>query len=136
MPKLAIAALFVFSGTIFGIDRPRPVSPQKEVTVTLVGRAGNLGTETVNFGLPLPPGFLNDVSLVHVRDSRGVELDAAVRSLEPWRIDGTDGTIRSIQIQFQADFQREKTRQFTIAFGKPCCRHSRNWSIWVWASFH
>jgi hypothetical protein len=125
MPKLAIAALFVFSGTVFGMDRPRPVTPQKQVTVTLVGRAGNLGTETVNFGLPLPPGFLSDAGLVQVRDSRGVELDAAVRSLEPWRIDGTEGTIRSIQIQFQADFQREKTRRFTIAFGKPRGRKTR-----------
>src|ERR1700693_6282649 len=109
----------MFAGTACGMDRPRPISPQKEVTVTLVGRAGNLGTETVNFGLPLPPGFLNDAKLVRVLDSQGAERDAAGPAREPWRIDGTDGAIRSIQIQFQADFQREKTRQVTIAFGKP-----------------
>jgi hypothetical protein len=125
MPRLAVAVLVMFAGSVCGMDRPRPVSPPKEVTVTLVGRAGNLGIETVNFGLPLPPGFLNDANLVQLLDSQGAEIDAAVRALEPWRIDGTDGAIRSIQIQFQADFQREKTRQVTVAFGKPRAGRTR-----------
>ena len=89
-----------------GIDRPQPPSPPREVTITLVGRAADLGKELVNFGLPLPPGFLSDAAMVRVYAENGTEIEAAVRSLEPWRIDGKDGTIRSLQIQFRADFRR------------------------------
>jgi hypothetical protein len=118
MPRLAIAVLLLFAGIVQGIDRPQPPRPEKEVTVTLVGRADDLGAETVNFGLPLPPGFLQDAALVRVHSMRGAEMEAAVRSLEAWRIDGREGTIRSIQIQFRANFSREKTQQIKVAFGK------------------
>src|SRR3954464_16045902 len=47
------------SNSYAAVERPRPAAPPREVTITLVGRAGDLGTELVNFGLPLPPGFLN-----------------------------------------------------------------------------
>jgi hypothetical protein len=114
----AVSALLVLAGGTYGMDRPQPAKPEKEVAVTLVGRAENLGSEVVNFGLPLPPGFLRDASLVRIYGTRGTEIEAAVRSLEPWRIDGKDGTIRSIQIQFQADFRREKTQQVRVVFGK------------------
>src|SRR4051812_33120840 len=115
--RLIASATFVLGGQAYAVDRPVPAKPDKEVSVTLIGRAENLGNETVNFGLPLAPGFLRDAALVRVLDSSGAEVAAAVRSLEPWRIDGKDGTIRSLQIQFQADFRREKTQQIRVAFG-------------------
>ena len=90
-----------------GLDRPRAATPPKEVTITLVGRAGDLGQKVVNFGLPLPPGFLYDADLVRVYGADDTEVEAAVRSLEPWRIDGKNGAIRSLQIQFRADFRRQ-----------------------------
>ena len=90
---------------VYGIDRPQPASPAREVTVTLTGRAADLGNEVVNFGLPLPPGFLYDPAMVRLYAENGAEIQAAVRSLEPWRIDGKDGAIRSLQIQFRADFR-------------------------------
>src|SRR5262249_41113190 len=95
------------------------IKPPDEVTVTLVGRAENLNTETVNFGLPLPPGFLDDAGLVRVVSASGKEMEAAVRSLEPWRVDGKQGSIRSLQIQFRAPFEREKTQTVKIVFGRP-----------------
>src|SRR6185369_16940558 len=81
------------------------------VTITLEGRAEKLGNETVSFGLPLPFDFLRDAQKVRVADERGVELPAAVRSLEPWRIGGREGSIRSLLIQFKADFSKEKTQR-------------------------
>jgi hypothetical protein len=111
--------LLLFAAALQGMDRPRRIKPPDEVTVTLVGRAENLNTETVNFGLPLPPGFLDDAGLVRVVSASDKEIEAAVRSLEPWRIDGKQGSIRSLQIQFRARFEREKTQTVRIVFGSP-----------------
>jgi hypothetical protein len=111
--------LLALAAALHGMDRPQPPKPASEVTITLVGRAQNLATETVNFALPLPPGFLGDTNLVRIYDASGDEIEAAVRSLEPWRMDGKDASVRSIQIQFQGDFGREKTRRVTVAFGRP-----------------
>jgi hypothetical protein len=87
-----------------------------EVDVSLEGRAANLGSELVSFGLPLPPGFLTDPQHVRVVDQRGQEISAAVRELEPWRIGGRTGTIRSLLIQFTSDFSRTRTQQIKIVF--------------------
>ena len=100
------------------MDRPRPATPPHEVTITLAGRAENLSLEQVNFGLPLPPGFLDDAGLVRVLNASGEEIEAAVRSLEPWRLDGKTGSIRSLQIQFQSRFGAEKTQRVKVVFGK------------------
>ena len=86
------------------------------VTVTLEGRAEQLANEVVSFGLPLPFGFLHDARKVRVVDERGVELPVAVRSLEPWRIGGREGSIRSVLIQFKADFSKQKTQRVRVGF--------------------
>ncbi|MFB3828549.1 MAG: hypothetical protein ACE15B_17405 [Bryobacteraceae bacterium] len=115
--SLAVLSLLPI-GNAWAVDRPSPARPPREVTISLAGRAPDLGAETVNFGLPLPPGFLWDASLVRVYDGRGAEIPAAVRSLEPWRIDGKQGSIRSVQIQFQADFRGQTTQQVKVSFGR------------------
>ena len=81
----------------------------ESVPVTLEGRAGDLGNEIVSFGLPLPFGFLKDSQNVRIVDERGAEVPAAMRSLEPWRTRGRDGSIRSLLIQFKLDFSNRKT---------------------------
>src|SRR5689334_10802383 len=86
------------------------------VTITLEGRAEKLRNETVSFGLPLPVGFLHNVQKVRVVDEREVELPAAVRSLEPWRTGGREGSIRSLLIQFKADFSKRKTQRVRVSF--------------------
>jgi hypothetical protein len=91
-------------------------APTESVAVTLEGRADNLGDEIVSFGLPLPFGFLHDSRKVSVVDERGAEMPAAVRSLEPWRTGGREGSIRSLLIQFKADFSKQKTRRIGIRF--------------------
>src|SRR5690242_15119877 len=98
--KLALwlSAALLPAAPVAAVDRPQPARPPAGVTVTLIGRAPDLAVETVNFGLPLAPGFLSDASLVRVYDAGGAEVRAAVRPLEPWRIDGRDGSIRSVQI--------------------------------------
>ena len=89
-----------------------------EVTITLEGRAEKLGIETVSFGLPLAFGFLHDQQRVRVIDERGVEVPAAVRSLEPWRSGGQEGSIRSVLIQFKADFSKQQTQRVTVRFDR------------------
>ena len=67
-----------------------------ELKVALVGRAPALGRELVSFGLPLPPGFLFNSERVRLVDEAGLEITAAARALEPWRIGGREGSIRSV----------------------------------------
>ena len=95
-------------------DRER--SGPGEVEVRLDGRADNLGLEVVSFGLPLPPGFLSNPLNVRVVNAAGQELKAAVRALEPWRVGGRAGSIRSLLIQFTSDFSRERNQQIKIVF--------------------
>src|SRR5678810_1117476 len=88
----------------------------ESVTVILEGRAGDLGDEIVSFGLPLPFAFLRDSQKVRIFDERGAEVPAAIRSLEPWRTGGREGSIRSLLIQFKFDFSKRKTQQVTVRF--------------------
>ena len=88
----------------------------ESVTVTLEGRADNLGDEVVSFGLPLPFGFLHNSQKVRIVDERGAEVLAAVRSLEPWRTGGRDGSIRSLLIQCKLNFSRQKTQRVVVRF--------------------
>src|SRR4029453_14094944 len=87
-----------------------------KVTVTLEGRAENLRNETVSFGLPLPYGFLNDARTVRILDEHGTELVAAVCSPGPWGKGGGEGSIRSLLIQFKADFSTQRTHRVTVTF--------------------
>ena len=89
----------------------------ESMTVTLEGRADNLGDEVVSFGLPLPFGLLLDAQKVRIIDSHGAEIPAAVRALEPWRTGGRERVqIRSLLIQFKADFSKQKTQRVTVSF--------------------
>src|SRR5690242_11211602 len=110
--------LFLTAAASAAIDRPQPASPARQVAITLVGRAADLGNEVVNFGLPLPPGFLADAVMARVYAEDGAEIEASVRPLEPWRIDGKDGAIRSLQIQFRRDFRGRSRLRVTVAFGQ------------------
>jgi len=94
------------------------ISRSEQVIVQLEGRANDLREEVVSFGLPLPFGFLNDPREVRVLGEDGTELVAAVRSLEPWRTGGREGSIRSVLIQFKADFSARKTQRVTVRFGR------------------
>src|SRR6185503_6098927 len=93
-------------------------SGTKSVTVTLEGRADNLGDEIVSFGLPLPFGFLHNSKKVRIVDERGAEVAAVVRSLEPWRTGGRDGSIRSLLIQFKLNFSKQKTQRVIVRFDR------------------
>lgn len=98
------------------------------VEVSLEGRAENLGRELVSFGLPLPPHLLSDPGKVRVVTKTGQEISAAVRPLEPWRIGGREGTIRSLLIQFKLDFSQERTKRVKVIFQQ---RRKKNESAFV-----
>jgi hypothetical protein len=79
VPFLA-ALILLLPAAYAAIDRPRAPMPPKEITITLVGRAPDLGTEVVNFGLPLPPDFLSDAGLVRVSREHSAEVEAAYQA--------------------------------------------------------
>jgi len=108
------------------IARRALISRSEQVIVQLEGRANDLREEVVSFGLPLPFGFLNDPREVRVLREDGTELVAAVRSLEPWRTGGREGSIRSLLIQFKADFSTRKTQRVTVRFDRRARRTEAN----------
>jgi len=112
-PLLGVAARGVRGGVVAGVE------------VSLAARVPEAGVETVNFGVPLPPGLLVDARRVRVLDEAGGEIPAAVRSLEPWRVGWRDGTIRSVQIQFEANFGAHANRRVRVVFGVARRRHRR-----------
>src|SRR6476646_34580 len=103
----------------FAVPLSRKLFPAGgSVVVRLEGQADDPRNELVSFGLPLPSGFLNDASRVRVVGDDGAELVAAVRSLEPWRVGGQAGSIRSLLIQFPLDFSKRKSREVTVWFDR------------------
>ena len=88
----------------------------EELEIMLEARATDLGQEVVSFGLPLPPGFLADPRRIKIIAADGQELAAYARSLEPWRLEGETRSIRSLLIQFKADFSRARTQRVKVVF--------------------
>ena len=94
----------------------RSLPGSAEVTVRLEAQSDDLGSEVVSFGLPLPFAFLSDSRKVRILGENGKEIVAAIRSLEPWRVGGRDGSIRSLLIQFKLDFSKEKQQLVRVRF--------------------
>jgi hypothetical protein len=108
----ALSALALpFASRVLGASTPN------EIEISLIAQAKDSAIESVSFGLPLPLKFLKNASNVAVFTQSGQELAAAVRSLEPWRNHGADGSIRSVLIQFKLDFTEQKTQRVKIRFG-------------------
>src|SRR6476659_7527275 len=112
--KQALLSLFAFPLARYGF-----FSTTESGVVRLEGQAHDLGNELVSFGLPLPLGFLKESKKVRVLAEDGSELIAAIRSLEPWRVAGRDGSIRSVLIQFRVDFSKQRSQRITIRFERP-----------------
>ena len=111
--KQGVLSLAAFPmGTLLRLSRAETVS------VSLEGRAKDLGNEIISFGLPLPFGFLNDIDHVTVISDEGSEIAIAVQPLERWRIGGREGSIRSLLIQFTLDFSTSKSRKAEVHFNK------------------
>jgi len=113
--RTSLASLIAVN-TVLGGDLSDHQDSSTVLEVALEGRASDLGLESVSFGLPLPPGLLSNSQRVRIIDESGKEVTAAVRSLEPWRIGGREGSIRALLIQCKLDFSREKTRHIKIQF--------------------
>lgn len=104
--------------SLFAIPLTRPRLFAKSVVVRLEGQTDDLGDELVSFGLPLPFGFLSDARSVRVVSEDGSELVVAVRSLEPWRVGGRDGSIRSALVQFKLDFSKHRNQRVMVWFDR------------------
>ncbi len=93
-----------------------PGADADSVAVELVANGAAGRRESVQLGLPLPPGFLDDAHRVRVVDARGRELEAHTAALEHWRTGEPAGAIRSVLIQLRADFTRDRTQTVRVRF--------------------
>lgn len=113
---LAAAAAALAGRGAHAQSPPKAPRPGRELSVTLVGRADDLKEEVVSFGVPLPPDFLRDAGRVVVLDERGAEVAATTRALEPWRLGGREGSVRSVLVQFKSDFRAARTQRVRLLF--------------------
>lgn len=103
-------------------NRPAPPRPATQaVEVKLSANTGNPGIETVSFGVPFPPGALNDDAQVTVFQGEK-ELPVATKTLAPWRIDARNGSPRSILVQFPLDFSGRPEQTVIVRWDKPRAR--------------
>jgi hypothetical protein len=79
-----------------------PPAPSSSVTVHLVPEAGVTGKQRVSFAVPLGRGWLKSEADVTVKQG-ATELGAARRQIGKF----ADGSIRSVQIQFDLDVRGE-----------------------------
>ena len=118
----------LLSGFAIPLARPLFLPRDKRVVVRLEGQAADLGHELVSCGLPLPSGLLSEASRVSVVAEDGTEIVSAVRALEPWRVGGRAGSIRSLLIQFRLDFSQQKNRQVTVWFDRSAKKTASHFS--------
>jgi hypothetical protein len=71
----------------------------------------------VSFGFPLPPDLLYDPDRIQVLDETGREVGVSVLPLESWRIGGRKGSLRSVLIRAELDFERESARRLSVGVG-------------------
>ncbi len=101
-------------------DRPaysKPASTQIEVVLTPQIEEG--GKQIVSFGVPFGPGVLADDKLIRVSGEDGADIAAFTKPLAYWWIDGKQGSLRSVLLQFELSFAGKGTRKVSIAFDKP-----------------
>jgi hypothetical protein len=108
---------FLIGGCGAGLlaEMARTQSAVRRVDVRIVPNARRLGVETVNIGLPLPPGLVSNPLQISVDDADDQEIDAAVRPLEVWR-SGTQ-SLRAVQVQCDVDLSKGVERRIRVRIG-------------------
>ncbi len=110
-------SLFWFGAGCAARPRREPASGYSDaVTIKLVANGEGAGQENVQFGLPLPPSFLDAVDRVRVVDALGHEVEAHTAALEHWQIGQPAGTVRSVLIQLRGDFTRARAQTLQVRF--------------------
>jgi imidazolonepropionase-like amidohydrolase len=96
----------------------RPAAPRPEgtsVQVRLLPQGPEAAGAVVSFGLPFGPDVLADDRLLRVVGADGEEIPAHTRPLARWWIDGKQGTLRSVLVQFAAP----AGDRVTVAWDRP-----------------
>ena len=96
-----------------------PGPPDSRVEVKLAPQVDTVGSVLVSFGLPFGPGWLSDDNQLRVLNADGAEIPAFARPLAWWWIDGKQGTVRSVLVQFEFECRERKPQSVTIAWDRP-----------------
>ena len=106
--------------TLEVMDRPQMQGTGRaSVEVTLVPQTDEPGPHVVSFGLPFPPDALSDDGMIRVTDDEESEIPAFTRPLAHWWIDGKQGSLRSVLVQFEVGFDDTAPKTVVIAWGRP-----------------
>jgi hypothetical protein len=95
-----------------------PAPPASELKVALIPQTGEPGRCIVSFGIPFGPHWLYDHELIRVLDAEGREIPAFTKPLAHWWLDGKQGSLRSVLVQFEAVFDGSSPRQVTVLWDR------------------
>ncbi len=97
---------------------PWPACPAERVEVTLVPQGDAAGPVVASFGLPFGPDWLRDDKRLRVLAADGTEIPAFTRPLVHWWIDGKQGSLRSVLVQFEVTVKDRTPQKVTIVWDK------------------
>ena len=83
----------------------------------------------VSFGVPFPPGFLQDTSQVSLRDDSGQEMPISVTELARWpQTAPHGGGIRAVMVQMRDLYMSADPREYTLSWGSArTANESKTW---------
>ena len=116
---------FLATAAALGVAAARPAAAATTVTVRLSLRGPASGPVPVAFGVPLPPGRLDDPARVRVLDAGGRALAADVQALESWRVGGREGSVRAIGIRLRAAADAPAQQVLRVEFNGTARARSR-----------
>lgn len=97
-------------------ERPAASKPAgTSVTVTLAPQVDDPSKTVVSFGVPFAPEVLSDDHRLRATDEGGRELPVYTEPLAHWWIDGKQGTLRSVLVQFEMP----ASKKVTLSWDKP-----------------
>lgn len=98
-----------------------PTESAGEIPITIAASPGALGRVIVaGFGVPFPPGYVNDPANIALIDNLGMEIPIHVKVLARWPqpVPGA-GSIRAALIQFRTLMGTKAPRVYKIRWGAP-----------------
>lgn len=112
--KLLPKALVLFACSIAGWLSTS--GNEGTIPLTLIADKGKLESGVVSFGVPFPPGVLEDPKHLKILDEDGNELEIFTRELARWNI---EGSVRSVYVAFILSMEEGDQKEFIVQYGAP-----------------
>ncbi|MCZ7646044.1 MAG: hypothetical protein M5U26_12285 [Planctomycetota bacterium] len=128
-----MAAILMLAGTVAGAADPGSDAVRVERAFPQVPATGTIevkltrnkaapadrAASTVSFGVPFPPGLLKDAANLKATDAADRPVPLFTQELCRWRIDGKEGDVRAVLVQFDCEVPAGAEVKVTLYYGAP-----------------